>query len=367
MNSLYMNKLIQILLYFSAIALTSCSSKPDVSCEYVVSDRTIYADSPTELLTLHENQMSEINNPVGYADNFLIHDSLMLVSTKDGDGLLGLFSLESDKYYGSILKKGKAKGEFVYGFSLNLHMTLEESKDSLVSHIYDSATGYLCDLNLSKFIGGDNNCISESCLSNKLPHSAFWAKVVGDSMVLYRILDDMEMRQNRILKKNDEVIHNEFISDLNEFQIPINEDFNILSSLIAISPAKNMVVEAMIGMNYIHVYSLKGTDSFTICVGRDFDRLSDILNTSRFKRKYMFADLRAFRFGFAVMKFDVTEKAYQSDEDYKPSIMFFDWDGRCLGEVKSDFKFRHFDFDESKKEIYVLTPDDKILKKKIVL
>ncbi len=55
------------------------------------------------------------------------------------------------------------------------------------------------------------------------------------------------------------------------------------------------------GFDYINVYSPFSGEGFTICCGNKFDKLSDAQATPRPLRKYMFADVCTYDFGFAVL------------------------------------------------------------------
>ena len=240
-----------------------------------------------------------------------------------------------------------------------------ERSDSIISNIYDFSTGRLYEINVSDFITNKKANITESKLSTKLRRNAFWMKSINDSTMLYRYLEDDQTRQTRVLWSNNKKKDNKNINILNQCEIPKGEDFNIISSLISLSPDKEYVVEAMLGLNCIHVYSLSNEKGFSICVGDDVDQIKDIVSTPFPERKYVFADLRAYNFGFGVLKYDITEKVYQTNGEYYPSILFFDWNGNSLGEIKSDIKFNHFDYDEKKDELYILDSEGGLLKTKI--
>ena len=277
---------------------------------------------------------------------------------------MDIISLNSMKSHGCYLHKGKAKGEFLYGINLTLQTTFECKNDSCYANIYDPITACVFNVNISKTIMEKHASLNELDFA-EIPHSAFWAKTIGDTLLLVREIDGTETHQNRSLISQAGVRTNHPIKKLNDFEIPVGEDFNIMSSLVSVSPSSKYVVEALIGMNYINIYSLDEKVEYTICIGDELDKLSDILSTSKFDRKYMFADVRTYNFGFAALKYDITEHIFQSDEKYTPSILFFDWSGKPIGVVNSEIKFNHFDYDEENKMLYILDSDSKLLKCKI--
>lgn len=364
-NANNMKKL--LLIVMSCAIMVGCKNTVDVNKEYMALGEVKKVNSLQLLLTLNKDNMTMVETPDYYIENFVIFDSLMFIDTNQDSGLLDILSMDSMKSYGRFLNKGKANGEFLYGINLTLHSSFECIMDTVYVNMYDPVSARLFSLNLSKSIMENTLSLKELNFNRKLPNSAFWAKTIGDTLLIVRDIDEMETHQNRTILSCNGPRTNTMIEELNGFEIPLNEDFNIMSSLVATSPINEYVVEAMIGMNYINVYSLNGEMGYTICVGEELDKLSDILSTSRFARKYMFADLRAYSFGFAVLKFDITERVYQSDEHYTPSILLFDWIGNPIGEIKSDIKFNHFDYDEQRKMLYILDSDNKLMRCKLEL
>lgn len=356
-----------LLIVMSCAIMVGCKNTVDVNKEYMALGEVKKVNSLPLLLTLNKDNMTMVETPDYYIENFVIFDSLMFIDTNQDSGLLDILSMDSMKSYGRFLNKGKANGEFLYGINLTLHSSFESIMDTVYVNMYDPVSARLFSLNLSKSIMENTLSLKELNFNRKLPNSAFWAKTIGDTLLIVRDIDEMETHQNRTILSRNGPRTNTMIEELNGFEIPLNEDFNIMSSLVATSPINEYVVEAMIGMNYINVYSLNGEMGYTICVGEELDKLSDILSTSRFARKYMFADLRAYSFGFAVLKFDITERVYQSDEHYTPSILLFDWTGNPIGEIKSDIKFNHFDYDEQRKMLYILDSDNKLMRCKLEL
>lgn len=354
-----------IYLLVVSLLFISCSDFRIDSKNTITLDNIKYSETMLEVTSLHKGKMQKVDVSDKYVSDFLVFDSLLITQTNAKDGFWNFYSINSYKSYGKLLRIGKAKGEFAFPVSLTLHLTMGERSDSIISNIYDFSTGRLYEINVSDFITNKKANITESKLSTKLRRNAFWMKSINDSTMLYRYLEDDQTRQTRVLWSNNKKKDNKNINILNQCEIPNGEDFNIISSLISLSPDKEYVVEAMLGLNCIHVYSLSNEKGFSICVGDDVDQIKDIVSTPFPERKYVFADLRAYNFGFGVLKYDITEKVYQTNGEYYPSILFFDWNGNSLGEIKSDIKFNHFDYDEKKDELYILDSEGGLLKTKI--
>ena len=357
--------MIRLLYVILLISLFGCSQSETVHSEYMSLEDVKYVDAPLQLIHLQDNgadipKLQDI--PI---KNFCFYDSLMMVSTYRDKGLLEILSINELKSYGSLINKGKANGEFVYGINITLQTTFSSKKDSIYAHSYDPVTGRLYKINITDKT--DNNIINieEETIFNKMPHSAFWAKMISDTCCILRSIDNMETRQLRsIITPNTKQTKNKAIELLNDFEIPMNEDFNIMSSLVALSPQRDMIVEAPLGMNYINIYSPITGDGFTLCTENKMDKLSHIISTSKYDRKYMFADLRAYNFGFAILKYDIKENIYQSAGKYSPTILLFDWKGTPLGEIKPPTKYSHFDFDLKNGYLYILNTDGHLKKYK---
>lgn len=344
------------------IVFVGCKDRLDVKSEYMAFDNLKFEKIGENKLTLKKSEMQIVPIEEPYIKNFVIQDSLLLVDTNLEDGLLDIISLQSMKSYGSYLNKGNAGGEFKYGINLTLQTTFCSENDSLFADFYDFVTGRIFEVNITRTLSEGNVCLRELNFSAEIPRTAFWAKSFRDSLLLVRTLADRDTRQNRSIITNNGIETCLSIEKLNNFEIPVGEDFNILSSLVAVSPTNGTFIEAMIGMNYINVYSLDGDNDFTLCVGDKLDKLSDILSTTKYNRKYMFAEVRAYSFGFAVLEFDTIDKDYQMEINYTPSILFFDWQGNSLGQIKSEFRFNHFDYDESNSMLYVLDSENNLLR-----
>lgn len=350
--------------FVMVILCVSCSETMNKSSECIVLEENKTYNSMPELEKMYMKNMEQVVIPDSFINNIIIYDSLLIVDTNDENGLLDILSVNSYRSYGKLFKKGKAKGEFTYPISLTLHLTIDKKGDSLIANAYDFASGRLYEQNITYYLKTKKHSIKDSKLSGGIPSAAFWVKTINDSILLYRYLDDSRTHQIRRLRSKKKNYDNTNMSKLNLLEVPCGEDHNIISSLIALSPSKKCLAEAMIGLNYIHIYSLEGDKGVTICIGEKFDKISDVISKPLLERKYMFADIRAYNFGFAVLKFDVMEKIFQSDGRYYPSILFFDWDGNALGEVKSDMQFNHFDYDERRNELYILDSEGRLLKKK---
>lgn len=347
------------------VCFVCCHNKVDADKEYMGFSEVKKVYSFPEIRTLHANDMTSVNTPDYFIEDFIVYDSLLFIDTDQDYGILDVLSIDSAKSLGRFLNKGKAKSELIYGINLTLHMTFETVNDSVFANVYDPVLARTYTLNITQSIADKKPCMKELKFSQAIPHYAFWAKTINDTIIFTREIDKMETHQNRSIITRNGVLYKQTINKLNDFEVPMNENFNIMSTLIAIAPSNDYIVESMIGMNYINIYSLQKDNGYTICVGKKQDKLSDILSTPEPDRMYVFADLRTYNFGFAVLVFNITEGHYLADKPFYPSILLFDWAGNPIGEIKSEIQFNHFDYDEHQKMLYILDSNSKLLKCKI--
>ena len=319
------------------VCFVSCHNKVDSDKEYMGFREVKKVYSFPEIQTLHANDMTSVNTPDYFIEDFVVYDSLLFIDTDQDYGILDVLSIDSMKSLGRFLNKGKSIGEFVQGINLTLHMTFETVNDSILANVYDPILGRVYTVNITQSIADKKVCTKELKFSQAIPHYAFWAKTINDTLIFTREIDKMETHQNRSIITRNGVLSKQTINKLNDFEVPMNENFNIMSTLIAIAPSNDYVVESMIGMNYINIYSLQKDNGYTICVGKKQD----------------------------VLRFNITEGHYLADKPFYPSILLIDWSGNPIGEIKSEIQFNHFDYDEHQKMLYILDSNSKLLKCKI--
>lgn len=353
-----------ILFLLLSLFFAGCAKEYDIDKEYMAFDDVRYVKDFPCKMTLKAKEPIEVASDKSYVKNLMIVDSLMLLSVDGDEGLVRILSLNDMHSYGMLLSKGKAKGEFAYAIQLTSQTSLHHFGDCLFADFYNQVASKIYRYNITAFIKDQKVQFEEFLPSADIPRPGFWGKTFGDSLIMVRNLEDMETEQNRSLINKDGHRTNKSLDVLNSFKIPMNEDFNIMSSLVACYPDSSVVVEAPLGMNYINVYSPLSDKAFTVCVGEKMDKLSQILSESRHERNYEFADVRAYDFGFAVLKYGVTDKIFQLGADYVPSILLFDWEGNALGEIKSEVKFKHFDFDVANKQLYIMDEDGELYRYK---
>lgn len=340
-------------------AFCSCTETGTVDKEYMALENVKYINDIPTSYTLKAAEGKVLNLPIVHIEDFAISDSLFIASTGKDDGLIDILNLKDQTVRCSILRKRNARYEFMYSIGITLEVSLMHRDDTLYAYICNSPIGKLYKVNINKCLESSHTDITEVFEECKLPRDAFWTRMLNDTLLVTRSLEDMQTAQIRkLMNAKGDVVPSPVMDTLNRFKIPAKENFNIMSTLIAVSPDSPVCVEAPLGMNYINVYNPLESTGYTLCIGKKMDKLSDILRTERKDRRYMFADARSYHFGFAVLVFDIDEMTFQMNKKFTPSILLFDWQGNSLGKIDSDFKFNNFDIDERNRNLYVLNEDN---------
>ncbi len=326
--------------------------------ENITFDKVVYMDEAPTPLSLKEgkNCISADSLPVR---DFIIYDSLMFVETNKETNFLEVRSLTDLSLKGAMLNKGNASGEFLWGPNLSHYSTFVQQNGTLYAVIYNEIVKRFYSLNVTASVNSGSTQITEAFDKVKTPGPVFWAKFLQDSTFYIKALADDETKERRWILRDEKTEPIKSMSKDDLCAVAKGEDFNLLGSFLSMSPDGSRCVEAMLFQNYINVYSLVDDDGYTVCCGKKLDMLSDISALPRENRKMQFGDLRSHKFGFAVMKNNLASEPNAAQKTM-PSILMFDWNGKVLGEMKPDVRFRHFDIDEVNNLLYVLTDDGSI-------
>ena len=341
--------------------LASCNHwKGKIAKETMAFDTVIYQKDPLATYVLDKRKSRCVVSDNLPVKNFAIVDSLMFVDTGRDHGMVEVLSMNDFLSKGSFGNKGRASGEFTNGINLGLYTTFRKKGNTLCATLYDMVTGKVFSVDISSFLKHGKAILVEEFKNTEIPQPAFWVKQLSDSVLFAKVLTNEETTQRRLLVRNGNVENLKSMAFADEFAVPQNTDFNMISTLIGVSPDQRKCVEAMLDMNYMNVYTPMSGKGFTVCCGDKLDLLSDALSLSKAERRYMFADVRAYDFGFAVLKYDIDERTYEAGDDFKPTILVLDWNGKSLGELKPNIKFNHFDMDVRKGFLYVLDAESRI-------
>lgn len=318
------------------------------SSSYMAFDDIVYVKDFSHFFSL-QNEI-EVNIDAIGVRNFCIYDSTILMSTINSDSLWVFASLPSYHIYASMLKKGQGPTEFTSTPSVGSNIKIDKENDHVFAYIYEFSKGKLLKLNITESLKTNKTDIT--ILNDSLPKFLFNFVMINDAKFLCKEVNNNHTQQVRFIYDNNNRTSLPVLEKLNNSTIKEREDINILSTITKLNPDKDIIVEMPIGLNYINMYSLDNSLSKTICIGKSLYSMELIQNKRQWDRIYTFADLRFFKNFWGVLYMNETEKDYQTKRKNYPTILFFDWSGNPLAQLKLNQLATSFDIDANTRELY---------------
>lgn len=311
-------------------------------------DNVVYVDDFPHTFTLQNKAKPNID--VIGIKNFVIHDSILILSTTNGNGLWSFLSLPDYQNLGSFINRGNGPLEFNSPPSVGNGVKLTKEKGKTQAYIYDFRKGRLLKMNVDESIKSKKLHMS---ISNDSLTPSLFDFVALDSLTYFcKEVANGQTQQIRYINKGNKKTKPPILEKLNQASIKKGEDINILSTITAHSDQHDLIVEMPIGLNYINLYALDGSFKKTVCMGEELDNIGRIQDKFRWNRMYTFADLRLFDDFFGVVYINEDEKTYQINREKFPSILLFNWEGEPLGELKLNTHITSFDIDFVNGKLY---------------
>lgn len=291
------------------------------------------------------------------ATNFLIRDSLMIVSSQKTDGFWTVFNLNTLSESVKLFRQGNGPDELLICPELSeSYWTLRDGGVYVKFRNYQRL-GSIVEVSLSEAMQTGNPKLRT--VLDSIPHTMFVAIPIGDSLVLGREVNVSHSRQDRFLIGPDgKKEYPSYLDDLNRASVSLESDVNILSAVVQYNSKHDRVVEAPIFLNTLNVYSIDGSFTRSICFGRKSVRIEEVEGKQQGERRRCFASLRQFEKGFGVLWLDVP---LFGEHGNKSSVLFFDWDGNPLCKLNMDHYATAFDIDMRTGTLYLFNSDDETL------
>lgn len=343
-----MKKCVFVTVYFLALSLL-------VSCSQSSSDNKMYFDKIRYIDKFPKSYSIANDIPVELdiigMKNFVINDSLLIVSTTNRDGIWTFYSLKDYKCLGTFLQQGDGPYEFIEAPNISNTDFFHEA-DTLFARIYDSQRGKLYNMNINKSLNTKKSICT--IITDSLPTFLFNLIMIDSTSFLCKEIQSNERQQIRyILSKNKRTTTNN-LDKLNQATIRENEDFNILSSITKRNNKNGLIVEVPVNLNYINIYSINDSSGLTICTDKKVDNIDKIQNTAQWERKYIHANLRLFDNFFGVLCINEKEIIYQTKRIKYPTIQLFNWNGEPLVELELNHFATAFDIDFANGYLYAI-------------
>ena len=333
---------------FAAIILVNCRQEPKSSSDYMILDEVEYVKKFPQTFSLGNGMMPKID--IIGIQNFVIYDSIMIVSTNDKDGLWSFVSLPDYNLLGSLLTKGNGPFEFIQPPSVGGEMKLLKENNQLMAYIQDFQKGRIFRLNIDKSLKAKE--LDISVVTDSIPPFLFNLVIIDSTDFFCKEINNDQTQQLRYIVENKKRTTPAVLQKLNQASIRKGEDFNILSTSTKMNYENNLIVEMPIGLNYMNLYSLDGSFGKTICIGKELDNIDKIQDKKVGDRIYTYADLRVFPDFWGVVSINEDIKTYQTGRKKLPSILLFDWQGAPLAELKLKHFITSFDIDLKNGDLY---------------
>lgn len=346
-----MNKKYFVSAVFAAFLAASCHQGPSRNPNgiYMATANMENVVDFSQKIKLPSPQNVDIGG-VGFT-GFKVLDSAIVVSAKGQSGVLRFYRKNDMVALGSFLNIGKSKEEVAYSPTLSNFSSFYRENDSLYADVFDFVKRRLLTFNVDECLKDKRTVLKSEY--KEIASPTFTIVRLPDGKYFIKQLEDHETRQIRSIRdlKTGDVTITPIMKRLNEASVKKSEDINVLSTITRVGK-DGRIFEMPVGLNYLNIYTPDGTFEKTVCIGENADDIDDVLNTSRWKRKYTFSDIRVFDKFFGVVKIDEEEAAYQTKRTKMPSILLFNLDGKPLAQIDMKRQITSFDVDVQKGILY---------------
>ena len=288
---------------------------------------------------------------VKIVDSLLIigtNSSWTAISSKDKKPLANFFSIgQGPGEFNSIPRTGEG-----YFFTKN---------DSLHVFAQDHNNGRILELNLSKAVANEPFEVKPAYNSPEINNNCWTTIPCGEGKVFLSRANNNFTGFNRYVVELDTIYSLPITQQIDQITIESDGDINLLSKVARFSPQVGKIVEFMIYLNQINVFSIDGNWGKTICVGKKLDNLSKIERQPRFFKTNTYITGSVWPQGFGALYSGYSEIDVQKLLSEHNTIQFFDWEGNGICEVKIPYQALAFDLDFDNKVLYVINQEDDML------
>lgn len=348
-----------IISIFLIIVISGCQNQnwnyihPTPSSDYMILNETKYIKEFPHSYTLDKGNKDVGFNLIGIRD-FIICDSLLIVSTIDKEGLWSFYSLNNKKIIGKFLKQGNGPNEFFMTPFVSQASMMYDNNNDLNAILYESMQQKVLKVNITKSLEEGELFINELDINTPTPTFVFL--MMDDSSYYARKLSNDETQQERSIFRGDTEIESQNLELLNKASVTKgNHEFNIISILAKYNPEKNLIVEAPIGLNYFNLYSPTDDFGMSICAsGDEFNKISTVQKMKPWDRLKTYEGITIFKDFFGTLYIGEDMKSYIEGGKKLPKIHLFTWDGEPLAELLLPEYATSFDIDFINGHLYTL-------------
>lgn len=270
------------------------------------------------------------------------HGDRIYCMTKNPDGLISVYDDESlEQSSAPFLRMGNGPGETLSPIPFR-QMYFHEDGGELKATFFNMGTR-LIDLNLSASVSAGTT-VGEAL--GEVPGEMIGRgplSLLDEDMYFFQYPED-QRGVRRGLWMNGEIKYTPAQEKLNAFALEESDGFlfNIFFSACAYSAEKKRFVEVSSMQNTINIYDMDGSFEKTISL---YGPVSDYLELAKQGMdgiSMTFSTVQAFKDFFVAL---YCERPLSHPSDALPVLMFFDWDGNPIREIKLPFSVSSFSLD----------------------
>ena len=286
-----------------------------------------------------------------------IVDSLLFISTNNSWTVL---SVNDNKPVAEFFSKGQGPGEFNYIPRVGECYFFKKS-DSLCVYAPDHNNGRILELNVTKALAHKPFDITPVIVSPEINNSCWVTIPLGENRAFISRANNSFTGFSRLIVSSDSAFQLSVTHAADDITVNDNADINILSKVTRFCPASGKIVEFMIYLNQINIFSINENWGKTICVGEKLDNVNAIEREPRFMKTNTYTSGSVWPQGFGGVYSGYSEIDVQKYLSEKNNIQFFDWEGNGICEVELPFEILAFDLDFDRGILYVIKKDDDTL------
>ncbi len=351
------------------LMVTGCGDVRKVPDNSLAFDDVVYVEDEYPV-TWELTEGDTLDIPVLGVSDFVIKDSLLIVSNNDNAGRVSVLSLDGKTVLGKFLREGRGPGEIV---SFNgVSMTQFSHRDGHLTACWTDYAGTLTEWDvtaslkdgLSEVTTRDLELDGSSMLLKALP--------IGDSEYLVAAAgEDRNTIKRFVLSQNGKTEVTPPLERLNRAEVRSTAQasgsvvgsgnmvtfsvpgFNSISGSYAYSPERGLVVEAERTRNSLSIFSIDGDYARTVCLyGKSIDDVSDVDVGN--DRERLTLRPKAFP-GF------ISALHWLREPEVELYVRLYGYDGEPLAEIPLPKGCIFYDFDISGGCLYVLVSGQELL------
>lgn len=318
---------------FLLLALSACVRETAyLACEQVETIK----EFP---INIEEKALSPLPIDVPGCVDITVADSFLICKYIDGDYFWKVYSLNDCQFRANLFRKGHGKNEtadlptcervIVNDTSVSCDVMTFENKlyRCHIQRSIDCANIITDDITPKK--SGLSDMLATLYSVNDSTYFVKWIKKYGFSRALYQ---------------NNKDVPIDNIGNLND--VFNNKELNSLSAGSFLCSAKNKMVEAMLCLNQLHIYSLDGSWSKTLNIFGEPINLYEVDGQSHKDIVEQFSEVQG-NDDYIVALYLGGKETELMENKVKSSILIFDWDGNAKAKVTLPFAASAIDIDDN--------------------